>query len=128
MADLHSQIRAYLVLSSDLTDLVGSRIYAGRNVPPVGYKPNDGDCITFLIRGGAADYDDALLNPSVQFKCYSTREIDAWALYWTVYDHLQNGTSSTILHAESETLGQILEEPGTEWYFVLAHFTIMIRR
>jgi len=112
----------------ELTDLVGSRIYAGRDVPPAGYKPGDGNCITFKVRGGGADYDDALLNPSVQFKCYSTDEVGAYALYRVLYDHLQNAKSSQILHAESETFGQILEEPETEWYFVLAYFTIMIRR
>lgn len=111
-----------------LTDLVENRIYAGRDVPPVGYAPADGDCIVFKVRGGNADYDDALLNPSVQFKCYSTDEVGAYALYRTLYDHLHNGTSSAILHAESETFGQVLEEPETEWYFALAYFTIMIRR
>lgn len=112
----------------ELADLVGSRIFAGRDVPPVGYVPADGDCIVFKVRGGGPDYDDALLNPSVQFKCYSTDEVNAYALYRTLYDHLHNGTSSAILHAESETLGQILEEPETEWYFVLSYFTIMTRR
>lgn len=128
MVDLHTTIRSYLILSSDLTDLVGTRIYAGRDVPPVGYVPADGDCIVFKVRGGGPDYDDALLNPSVQFKCYSTGEVDAYNLYRTLYDHLHNGKSSMILHAESETLGQILEEPETEWYFVLSYFTVTIRR
>lgn len=128
MIDVNAVIRSYLITSTDLLALVGSRVYAGRDVPPPGYTPGDGDCVTFRVRGGSPDYDDALLNPSVQIKCYSTSELGAWTLYRTLYDHLHNGRGASILHAESETLGQLLEEPDTEWVFVLAFFLIQIRQ
>lgn len=128
MVDLHAIVRAYLLTDATLVGLIGSRLYAGRDVPPVGYKPDDGACITFKVRGGGPDYDDALLNPSVQLKCYAESEAEAWALYRALYDHLHNAHTASILHAESDALGQLLEEPDTKWIFVLTFFTVMVKQ
>ena len=128
MVDPHTTIRTFLVADATLIALTGSRIYAGRDVPPKGYKPSDGACIVFRVRGGGPDYDDALLNPSVQFKVYAEDELDAYTAYRALYDRLHNGYSVAILHAESEVLGQLLEEPDTEWRFVLAYFLVQIKQ
>ena len=128
MIEPHELIRAFLAGDAALVALVSARIYAGRDVPPAGVEPGDGDCLTFKIRGGNTHYDDALLNPSVQFKSYSTSEAGAYAGYRALRDALHNGHDSNILHAEEEGLGQPLEEPGTEWRYVLAFFTIMLRQ
>jgi hypothetical protein len=128
MIDAHTTIRAFLLTNAPLVALVGTRLYAGRDVPPVGYKPLDGPCITFKVRGGGPDYEDALLNPSVQFKCYDDTETECYALYRALYAAVQNGTSATVLHAETETLGQVLSEPDTGWYFTLAYFKFMLRQ
>ena len=128
MIDVHQKIREYLLLSADLREMVDERIYAGRDVPPVGYLPGEGGCVVFRVRGGGPDYDDALLNSSIQFKCYGENEIAAFEVYLALYDHLHNGKSSQVLHAESETLGQPLEEPDTEWHFVLAYFSVILRQ
>lgn len=128
MIDAHAVILNYLESQADLLALTGSRIYAGRNVPPVGYKPSDGNCVTFKVRGGGPDYEDALLNTSVQVKVYASSEVDAWALYNTLYDAVHNGRSASVLHAECEVLGQLLEEPDTQWIFVLGFFEFMLRQ
>jgi len=128
LVDPHIVILGFLADDETLVALTSSRIYAGRDVPPVGYKPSDGACVVFRVRGGGPDYDDALLNPSVQFKCYSEDEVAAFAVYQALYDRLHNGYSATILHAESEVLGQLLEEPDTEWRFVLAYFLVQIKQ
>lgn len=128
MIDPHTVIRDYLLLDADLVGLVGNRVYAGRDVPPVGYAPGDGPCVTFRVRGGEPDYDDALLNPSVQFKCYAPDEPSSYEVYRALYDHLHNGQAAGIAHAESEVLGQLLEEPETDWHFVLAYFRVMLRK
>lgn len=128
MIDANAKIREFLVADVPLVNLCGTRIYAGRDVPPEGYNPADGDAITFKIRGGSPDYDDALLSPSVQFKCYGATELAAMACYRALYDALHNGTGATVLHGESEILGQALEEPDTQWTFVLAYFTVMLRQ
>jgi len=128
MIDANAKIREYLLTDVPLVNLVGARIYAGRDVPPEGYQPQDGAAITFRLRGGSPDYDDALLTPSVQFKCYAATEIDAMTCYRALYDALHNGTGATVLHGESEILGQSLEEPNTQWPFVLSYFQIMLRQ
>lgn len=128
MIDAHARIRVYLASQAVLTALTGSRIYAARDVPPVGYTPDSGACVVFKIRSGGRDYEDALLAPSVQFKCYGLTEVAAWACYCALVDALHNGHSTTILHAEEEGMGTPLEEPETRWPFVLSFFTIMIRQ
>lgn len=128
MIDAHAVILEYLEAQAGLVGLTDSRIYAGRDTPPVGYKPDDGVCVTFRVRGGNPDYEDALLIPSVQFKCYASSEADAWALYRTLYDAVHNGNNAEVLHAESEVLGQLLEEPDTQWVFVLGFFVFMLRQ
>jgi len=127
LIDVQARIRNYLLADVALVALVGARIYAGRAEPPPGYKPGDGAALVFKVRGGGLDYEDALLIPSVQFKCYGEDEVSAWMCYCALHDALHDGRSAQILHAEAETLGQPLEEPQTEWRYVLAHFTIMMR-
>lgn len=128
MIDAEAVVRTYLLSKPGLTDYTGTRIFAGRHVPPVGYSlPRDGACVVFRTRGGAPAYDDGLVIPSVQFKCYGKSEAEAMQVYQALYDALHNGHSAQILHAEVETLGQSLEEPDTLWAFVLAYFTLLLR-
>jgi hypothetical protein len=129
MVDVEKAIRDYLKVRPELTEYTDARIYAGRDVPPVGYSlPDDGPCVTFRVRGGLADYDDALANPSVQFKCYGSTDYVAMQVYRALYGVLHNGRNGRILHAEAEVLGQSLEEPETHWPFVLTYFTVMVRQ
>ena len=129
MIDLHAEVEAFLsVTGTTLEGLVADRIYAGRTVPPPGYELSDGPCVVFRVRGGGPDYDDALLIPSVQFKMYGSSEESAFEVYRALYDRLHNGHDDSILHAESEVLGQLLEESDTQWPYVLAFFTVMVRQ
>jgi hypothetical protein len=132
MRDIQADIRKYLLSKTALTALVSDRIYAGRESPKVGYKPEEGAAIAFRVRGGAGefrgrDYEDALVIPSIQFKCYGLSEKDAFEVYRTLVDSLHNGTSSIILHAEETGIGQTLEESDTDWHFILSFFDIVIR-
>ena len=133
MIDVNAIVRAFLLTDATLKGLVESRLYAGKSVPPERYKPKDKDgnsqpCICFQIRGGSPDYDDALLKPSIQFKCYAATPLAAGALYRALVDALHNASSADILYAEQETLGADLREPATGWPFVLTHFLIMCRQ
>ena len=128
MIDALALIRAHLVADATLLARVGERLYAGRDVPPSGYTPDDGAAITFLVRGGGPDYDDALLLPSVQFKCYGTSELEANTTYRALVDALHNSRGASVLWAELEVLGGTLREPDTEWVFVLVFFKIMLRQ
>lgn len=128
MVDVHAAILAFLEDDATLVAAAPGGIFAARDVPPPGYKPDDGAAITFRVRGGTPDYDDATLMPSVQFKCYGASELAAWTCYRTLYDTLHNGVSATIARGISEVLGQPLEEPDTDWPFVLAFFRVLIRQ
>lgn len=127
MIDALQAIRDFLLADAALTALVSTRVFAGRDVPPRGVQPGDGALITFRIRGGAPDYENALLWPSVQIKCYGATEYTAEAVYRTLYDALQCARGEQVLHAELETLGGQLEEPETGWFFTVSYWRLLIR-
>jgi hypothetical protein len=128
MIDALKLLRDFLLADAGYVAVVTGGTYAGRNVPPVGYDPGDGPCTVFDVRGGRPDYDDALLMPSVQFKCYGSSEVEANACYRALYDALHDATGEHVLHAEVETIGQTLEEPETGWFFVVSHFSVTFRQ
>jgi len=128
LVDVLDVVRDFLIAdTTGVYALTGNRIYAGRDVPPVGYALDDGACMTLRLRGGSMPYEDPHYNASVQVKCYGATEYAAETLYRAVYDRLHMGKSTTILHSECEILGQQLEEPGTQWFFTLAYFLVMVR-
>ena len=129
MIDLHTAVIDFLQEPGyEIAGMVEDRFFGGRHVPPEGYEVDDGPCVVFRVRGGGPDYDDALLIPSVQFKVYGHNEERAFEVYRALYDRLHLGHDGTILHAESEVLGQPLEEVETEWRYVLAFFLVMVRQ
>lgn len=128
MIDPNAKVLILLEADTSLVALCGSRIYAGRDVPPKGYTLDDGSAITFRVRGGIGfDLEDAILTPSFQFKCYGSNELNAQICYRTLVDALHNGSSADVQRGIQESVGQLLEEPSTEWPFVLVFFTVWIR-
>ena len=128
MIDVNAKVLTLLEANVALVTLCGSRIYAGRDVPREGYNPGDGSAITFRVRGGPGfDEEDAILTPSFQFKCYGASEIAAQTCYRALVDALHNGYTADVQRGIQESVGQLLEEPGTEWPFVLVFFTVWIR-
>lgn len=132
MIDPNAKLLTLLEADSALSTLCGNRIYAGRDVPPPGYQPKDdganNPAVCFRVRGGPGfDLEDAILTPSFQIKCYGSTEINATTCYRTLVDALHNGSSADILRGVQESVGQLLEEPGTEWPFVLVFFTVHMR-
>jgi hypothetical protein len=128
MIDPYAKLMTLLEADTALVVLCDDRIYAGRDVPPKGYNPGDGSAVTFRIRGGFGfDEEDAILTPSFQFKCYGSTELAAMTCYRTLVDALHNGYSADVLRGIQESVGQLLEESGTEWPFVLVFFTVHIR-
>ena len=128
MIDAHAIIRDWILDQPAVTALTASRVYAGEDVPPPGYKPGEGDALVFRVRGGLADYDDALLVPSVQVKCYSETPKGTDTLYRAFYDACHLARSAAILHAEAEVLGQQLREPDTLWPFNLSYWIFLLRQ
>jgi len=128
MIDEMDLLRDFLLTVPGLTALVDDRIYAGRNVPPPDYRPTTGPAVTFRTRGGEGDYEDALLNESLQFKCYGETAVEAHETYRALVDALNLACSANILHAELEVAGQQLEEPETLWPLTLAYFLVLFRQ
>lgn len=128
MIDVAKAIRDYLIAQGALTALTGERIYAETDVPPAGYQPSDGACICFRMRGGTVDFSDAILWPSVQFKCYGSDDVEANTLYRVLFDVLHGvpEPSAVVRAAYLETAGETLAEPETGWPFVLTFYRMMI--
>jgi hypothetical protein len=124
--DENKTLRDFLLTNAALVVLVGARVYAGIDMPAEGYKPSVGGAITFRARGGAVDYSDALLDPSMQFKCYGETPALARAVYAALYDALHQARGGLVRHAWCDVIGQDLLEPETGWPFVLAYFTVRI--
>lgn len=135
MIDDHKILRDYLVADAPLTALVADRIYAAREVPVKGWKPNSGACVVFKRRGGPPTGESGqVIIVSYQFKCYGggandgQQTLSAEAVYRAVYDRLHFAQSYDILGAELEVGGNILPEPETGWPFVLAFFRLRLRK
>lgn len=124
MVDTLQTLRNYLASQGSLTPLVGTRIYAGRVYPPKDYQPGQ-RAIVFNSRGGQLDYASQLYRDSVQVKCYGANAVDAMNLYRTLVDVLHDGSGTGIRHAELEIGGYPLQEPATDWHFVLTYFSIL---
>jgi hypothetical protein len=133
LIDDHVVLRNFLVDKAPLAALVGSRIFAGRDTPPVGYAPADGSCLVFARRGDAQDESGAFLQHSYQFKCYgggetdSAQIINANLVYRALYDVLNYRSSHLVAGGQREGGGQVLQEPDTLWPYVLAFYQVQFR-
>ncbi len=124
MEEPHARILEYLEAQGALSSWL---IVAAATYPPASYKPADGPCAAFQVRGGTfADEDDHQF-PSVQFKVYGTSAVNAAANYKTLHDALQNASGAYVRKARAETAGQPLIEPATGWHYVLAYYRLMVR-
>jgi hypothetical protein len=127
VTDVEQAVVEFLLAQANLVTVVDDRIWGGRDVPPPGYKPADGQGICCKTRGGGVDYSDALFFPSVQFKCYGVDEVAAALGYRALFDVLHSGSGATLRWARCEVLGQPLREPDAGWPFVLTFFRVSIR-
>jgi hypothetical protein len=129
MIDIEKVVRDYLVTVPAITALTGDRIYASRDVPPPGYRPQQGHALVYKVRGGTITSErSAIVNPSLQFKCYGLTEADAADLYLALVDALEGKHPGAVRMALTETLGQPLEEPDTHWRYVLSFFKLTALR
>ena len=123
MLDVSSELRAWLANQTGITDMFGTRIYAGRYLPP-GYIPQQGPALLFAPRGGGQDFSSHVLSPSMQFRIYAETEAGAWAASKEIYDAANDQKSRKIIYLRMEegTFPQILSEPGTDWPYILMYF------
>ena len=129
MIDAEAEIREFLVADATLATVMDTRIYAGTDVPAVGYTPAAGPCICFKVRGGSITTQQRdLLSASVQFKCYGATEIEANECSRALFDALDQGRGGTMRWAYAEGLGQLLQdsERDKNWWFVLMFYTCIL--
>lgn len=122
-------IRAYLAADTDLTALVGARIYCPR-LPENATLP----AVSFFTRGGVSNpYVPDRLVTSVQFDCWDDNPIGAREVYRALYDALQGIQNvavgaNYIISAIEEVQGQDLVDNEIQKYFrVLTFFEIIVR-
>lgn len=129
LPDAVATIRKYLHQRPHVVALAQRRIWGGRVYPPKGYKPEQGAAIVFQIRGGSLTYENDHIFASTQVKCYGVTEVDANELYRALITdtHADNGVSAEVRHVELEGVGSTLEEPESEWRYVLCYLNFMIR-
>jgi hypothetical protein len=125
MVDVCAVVRTYL---AGLGAFSGVRLYAERDEPPVNYNPSQGPALVFKVRGGNLNYPSVFVMASMQFKCYGITNVVANDVYLSLINALHDARTNTILSAEVEVLGQILEEPQTLWTFVLCFFSLILVR
>lgn len=121
MVDAAATIRAYLLTVSGLTDLVGTRIYAGDALPP-GYEPADGPAVLFGVRGGNMAYHNGTAELSVNYRCYALTKALAWQTDRALYTALQDEAAPGIRQSRLEVIGQQTTEPKTDWTFVYSAY------
>lgn len=124
MIDADATLRAFLAAESSLTALTSTRIYAASHLP-AGFTPNNGPALLFQSVGGQPDYSSAILSYTYQMRSYALTPTLARGLDRMLFAVLNESRSSKIRQAEATVLGQLLQEPDTEWYFVLASYLVV---
>jgi hypothetical protein len=125
--DAAAVVKTYLGAQSALTAVIGSRLWAERSDPIPGYTPSQGGAIAFRARGGEIDYTSQILENSWQFKCYGATEYQANQVYRALVDAFHNTHGGAMRRALLEVAGQPLEEPGSEWVYVICFFVTWMK-
>jgi hypothetical protein len=131
MRDILAAIRTFLVGKPEVVAEFGSRVYAGRHLPPIdganAYTPDLGTCLCFSLRGGSVNYCRTAHELSVQFIVYGQSEIDVMRGYGIVFDLLDDKVGDGIVRwGQLEVAGQSLVDPETNWPMVLSFFKVWI--
>lgn len=130
MIDAPDVLRDFLLLQSNITTLVGTRIWAELDTPPKGYTPSDGGAIVFKARPGIGpDATNSILHSSWQFKFYGPTIYVARNVYRATADRLFDASLfGASFQSAIEAEGQsIPPESATDWLFVLAFFETWMR-
>lgn len=128
MINISATIRAYLALNAQVSAVFGQRIYAARSLP-AGYTPERGPGLLVSVRGGGQAFHSQLYLPSMQMRIYARTESEASAAAVQLYEAINDTQSREFAYVRMEegTLPTLLNEPGTNWPYVLCYFTFQVR-
>lgn len=127
MIDIDATIRAHLVGLPALTAIFGARIYMARALP-AGYRVDEGPALLGMVRGGGQEFHSQLYRPSVQFRVYAQTEAEARAAFVGLYNALNDTVARGIpyIRQEDGTMYILLNEPETDWPYILCYFTFQL--
>jgi hypothetical protein len=119
-------LRAYLAAQAPLTARTGTRLYVGNGLPS-GYQVSQGDAVLINTRGGDEHYSGGVLNLSVQFRCYSASDLNAYTLAGVLYDVLHDKSTGQIAKARQDVHPYILKDDTLNIPFALSFWTVRVR-
>ena len=134
MVDTNIVILTYLLSKTDITDLVGTRVYAANPLPENATLP----AINFFVRGGTSiPQVPKVVMPSIQINCWAETPEDSREVYRAVYDVLNglgnyectiDGTTYYISGSIEEVQGQDIQDISIQEYWnTMAFYQITIR-
>jgi len=128
MIDIEATIREYLAEQTEISATFGKRIYAARSLP-AGYTPDRGPGLLLNVRGGGQAFHSNLYTPSVQMRIYGKTEADVRAAANQLYEAINDTQSREFAYVRMQegTLPSLLNEPGTNWPYVLCYYTFQVR-
>lgn len=127
MNDAADIVRDYLVATPAVFTLTDTRIWAELTYPPKGYRPGDGEAIVFKNAGGGFIAENALMRNRWQFKFYGASVYPIRALYLATMDALHDTRGrGNIISSQPEGPGTMLNDPGTEWPFMLVFIETLV--
>ncbi len=127
----------HLLLQVDLTDALNKlpRIFGDNQIPAkynngneaVDVRIDDGPILLVSLRGGDIGYDSVTGLAQLQFECIAEKISEAWALYYALFDAIQDAKNGNILIAQITQLGQKSTYPETNWPVVITFGSALIR-
>lgn len=128
MNDAADIVRDYLLAQPPIIGKSQTRIWAELTTPPTGYQPSDGTAIVFKATPGGFEAANTILRTRWQFKIYGPDVYAIRNLYLALMDAMHDTRGrGRISSSQPEGPGTILNDPGTEWPFMLTFITTRIK-
>ena len=134
MVNTNVVILTYLLSKTDITDLVGQRVYAANPLPENVTLP----AINFFTRGGTSIAEvPKVVIPSIQVNCWADDPVESRKIYRAVYDVLNglgnyectiDGTTYYIIYTREEVQGQDIQDVDIQnLWNTMSFYSITIR-
>ncbi len=129
MIDVHNALRAFLIAPSPLRTLLGGDFVYVPELPSG--VSGATKRIAFRVSGGITSDDLRLQQARVNFRCYGESSDQARALEGVLYDRLHGQQNFIVgnvgFHGATQDVpGQPSQDPGTNWHFVFALYTVWV--
>lgn len=136
MIDAHSALRLYLLETSALRTLLGGPYVYWPELPAG--TSGASKRVVFRFNGGSADDDLPIHRNTVNFRCYGATAYEAFTVYRALHDRLvrtdnlivtdtfDSNKRVAFYNFTEVTPGQPLQDPGTNWFYTFAVWTVTV--